>query len=898
LAGLARAGDRDGVTAVRLEWEPGFVGTNQLRHATLAKQPPAGLTPPKGAEDARFARFEFGEGRVVFVAVDREHLWLDTHLNGDLSNSRPRKWIRRDGRVQQTDTLLVPLKGEADPLPVAVYCRWSGDRVGLSLRIHRRGRVILGRRVRSVVLVDGNADFRFDDPAQDRLYVDIDGDGLLDGAKGSHERLTIGKPFHLQGKGYLARVPDRLGGRVLFVRSHPAPPPLERYHIEKWECDPVGVDVRPTGETLRDIKAGEDLVAAVQAAAHLGTRDAFDFLESTCRREKKGVAAQWAIYGMRYKPYRLFAARVEKLVLDMADPVVRRFGVFALHGLEAPRRARIYTELLAPPRLDPRLAGAAAQYLAFLGPKQAKTLAAAYRRKKDGAVRYQVFLATVRTLPGDPPRKLLAAGLKDKEDDVRRVAMDTLWRLRDQSAYKTALAMIGSSDGGQTAMLKVAARIIGSEGDAKAVAACLYRYSFASGSLKSTIASVLRAIRRRDGIKAMVAGLKEKRYKVRAFSTDLLHSIPDSGATPALVAAIRKEDGNLLRDEMIRALGGQDDARAVKALLRFATDKDLGTRAAAIEGLAEIGFGHPKVGPYLRKLLTSARWESRVLALGAAARTGDASLVLLLARNLDHGAWQVRIAAAEALGILRPRAAIEPLVTALQVEKERRVRYAIVTALFRLTGKEFFTAAEWRQWWGKAKAGFAVPKRVPRRKPARGGTVATFYGVPVRTDRVCFVLDASGSMDSVDAASKEKRTRLEVAKAELLAAVARLSDKARVNVVLFDTKWRQWQKSAVPLGAANRKGLERYVTGQKTAGHTNLYGGLEAALADAGIDTVYLLSDGIPDRGSYTRTATILRAVRRLNQTRRVAIHTIAVGLDSELLNALAAENGGRHVRR
>ena len=36
----------------------------------------------------------------------------------------------------------------------------------------------------------------------------------------------------------------------------------------------------------------------------------------------------------------------------------------------------------------------------------------------------------------------------------------------------------------------------------------------------------------------------------------------------------------------------------------------------------------------------------------------------------------------------------------------------------------------------------------------------------------------------------------------------------------------------------------------------------------------------------------------RLNQARRIAIHCVSVGTDSDLLKELAAANGGEYVRR
>ncbi len=78
----------------------------------------------------------------------------------------------------------------------------------------------------------------------------------------------------------------------------------------------------------------------------------------------------------------------------------------------------------------------------------------------------------------------------------------------------------------------------------------------------------------------------------------------------------------------------------------------------------------------------------------------------------------------------------------------------------------------------------------------------------------------------------------------------------------------------------------------------NLYDDLEQALLDPEVDTLLLLSDGVPGAGRYTSTGDILRAIRRVNQTRRVVIHCVSLGRDSDLLRRLAAENGGTYVWR
>jgi len=64
------------------------------------------------------------------------------------------------------------------------------------------------------------------------------------------------------------------------------------------------------------------------------------------------------------------------------------------------------------------------------------------------------------------------------------------------------------------------------------------------------------------------------------------------------------------------------------------------------------------------------------------------------------------------------------------------------------------------------------------------------------------------------------------------------------------------------------------------------------------VDTVYLLSDGSPGSGKFVKHQDILRDVAKINRTRKIAIHCIAVGFDSPLMKDLAAQNGGQYVRR
>jgi hypothetical protein len=141
-------------------------------------------------------------------------------------------------------------------------------------------------------------------------------------------------------------------------------------------------------------------------------------------------------------------------------------------------------------------------------------------------------------------------------------------------------------------------------------------------------------------------------------------------------------------------------------------------------------------------------------------------------------------------------------------------------------------------------------------------------------------------------------TKLERAVEETLKVVEKLGRGARANVILFETNIHPWQKRLVKMGPAAKTKLAKDLRSKRPTGGTNLYDGLEMALLTEDVDTIYLLSDGSPGSGKFVRHEDILREVKKLNRTRRVAIHCVAVGFDSPLMKDLAAQNDGRYVRR
>lgn len=74
------------------------------------------------------------------------------------------------------------------------------------------------------------------------------------------------------------------------------------------------------------------------------------------------------------------------------------------------------------------------------------------------------------------------------------------------------------------------------------------------------------------------------------------------------------------------------------------------------------------------------------------------------------------------------------------------------------------------------------------------------------------------------------------------------------------------------------------------------------ALGDDETDTVCLLSDGAPSCGDMVDKTRVQAAIRQLNRTRKVAIHTIGFGAkratERAFLEGVARDSGARCVLR
>ncbi|HEX4611347.1 MAG TPA: VWA domain-containing protein [Urbifossiella sp.] len=231
-----------------------------------------------------------------------------------------------------------------------------------------------------------------------------------------------------------------------------------------------------------------------------------------------------------------------------------------------------------------------------------------------------------------------------------------------------------------------------------------------------------------------------------------------------------------------------------------------------------------------------------------------------------------------------------PVLIDLLDKTDGEVQYQVGAHLERVTGATFATSTgDWRNWWEQNKNTFRypTPDALARAAARPKEEPNSYYGIPIRTRRVVFVVDCSGSMIG---------DRLASAKAELTKVIERLPAKTEFNIVAYSTTVVPWSPTPVVLTDATRKSAVATVAGLRAAGGTSTYDALSAAL-NMNADTIFLLTDGEPSSGTIVQTDAIVAAIRARNRAVGCSIHTIGIGLGArdEFLRALARQNHGQY---
>lgn len=319
-------------------------------------------------------------------------------------------------------------------------------------------------------------------------------------------------------------------------------------------------------------------------------------------------------------------------------------------------------------------------------------------------------------------------------------------------------------------------------------------------------------------------------------------------------------------------------------------------------------------------------------ALGALGRQNTAVGKTLLLQRLDDPRWQLRVAALEGLSFTHDPKVVDALLERLPSEDGVLKRH-YYTALSRILGTTLpLKIAAWAKWWTEnrdavtqrwAEGNFDGPiadDLPPVALESGDGSGSTsFYGLKTESKHIIFVIDVSGSMGEFGGVNEAGKQRIDVVKHELKSAIKSLHAKdgdergaASFNVVAYAADVRVF-KAGKMLEAtkSNKEKAFKWIDTLEAIGATNIYDAVEQAFEiidtrkakkqfEKGADTLFLMTDGRPNRGKITDPVLIREAVRKMNRERKLTIHAIGVGADhnARFLKALAAENNGAYLAR
>lgn len=272
---------------------------------------------------------------------------------------------------------------------------------------------------------------------------------------------------------------------------------------------------------------------------------------------------------------------------------------------------------------------------------------------------------------------------------------------------------------------------------------------------------------------------------------------------------------------------------------------------------------------------------------------------------------QVRRAALRWFRVNGSREGVEFLIEALKDAPED-TRCDIVRTLEQLTGiskgEEY---SSWKGWWEINKKEFIENTYKPKpdeisKNPQTG---AIFFGIPVRSDHVTFILDRSGSMielatfkyivetkgaGEIPGIKLEGNRKIDIAKYELKKTIYQMKQGTMFNVAFYNQGYTFWKENLQKLDDSSRKSAFEFIDSVEPIGATNIYDPVEKAmksdkkgdlpdtietgkLKKDACDTIFLLSDGLPNFGAFSEPADILREIRRLNLYREIVINTVFI---------------------
>lgn len=525
-------------------------------------------------------------------------------------------------------------------------------------------------------------------------------------------------------------------------------------------------------------------------------------------------------------------------------------------------------------------------------------------------IRLTCFEAIASTLTLDE----LMKAKKDKYPKIRRAALEELASRGDKKATEFAEDIL-KDDAELPENRVIAARILAKIEGTKAAPDFIKRATNASSpvELRRGLAEILVGFNDEAINKELIGDLgRGKGAGEKLFQIYAVRGMKDERVDKALVKMLQDKDKEVVIASA-KILGERKYKEALPALKKMweKGNKDREIMRAGLTATAMIRQGDAAWIDELVTLTKSEDPELRSLALDGLGNSADKAHLDKLVAALEDANWSTRLAALEALERLHMKESISPIILRMAKE-EGRMKNEFANALWRMTGQPFSDNSEgWTNWWKENGDKFQLLSDADLEKVKTGEeewrlrqitrVESNFFGIRIISHRVIFIIDVSGSMDEGllnDYRGKSAKNRMEVAKTELAKCIQGLDPGALFNIYPFSSDVEKWVDGS--LAAANEKNRAdavAFVEKLGPFGGTNLYGSLKAAFQDPDVDTIFLMSDGEPSVGDVIEPVMIRDHVKAWNEHRKIQINTIAVGGQFQILEWLAEDSGGTHVK-
>lgn len=398
-------------------------------------------------------------------------------------------------------------------------------------------------------------------------------------------------------------------------------------------------------------------------------------------------------------------------------------------------------------------------------------------------------------------------------------------------------------------------------------------------------------------LSARIAGDPQTRapLALRLAAIDALRGRRIAATLPALAAAVEDPDV-VVRDAALGVLSGWDDPEAHRLMItqwsRLKGDPRWSRTRAVERHFAQVTM--PAGSPLERALLDSVRtdlvspdWRAALRAL----RTSEGLRTDVIAPAWIEALamWANRRRAGEESAARLPSTA--PPRGSVRIENE------FTLALQRRSGKNIGPHPErWSRWWRTSRD--AAPSEGEAQQQV---TRASFYGLRPVTDRVCFIVDRSGSMNS---AARDGHSRYHEALTELERFITALGPSTRFRVVLFSDDVHVWKPSLVYATPAAVGEALHWAAERQPKGGTELRPAIEHVLRlgrdgepdldKLEEDTVIVLCDGATAEGP----GWVEPLIERVGPLCCVAFHCVQIGGGGGdgVLRQLAERSGGDYV--